>query len=225
MSGPRLRFAFRYWEAEPRRQGEWRESAPGPELPALRWKTTRNPSPWYGWDSGTRVWMLTDTERPILWQTASIVWLQEQQAFFLCPDDCTNPARDEERAKNYLQNWRRIYIYDLGQRPVESRTGIYQILSHGNDTQFPFECPTDFHEFLPRNMFQGDGINRQMPCHVVGKLSFVLGLQAMCPLEPQNIVPQIQEYFYRNLQPYFHPTNVDGRWDPRDPYGESRPLL
>jgi len=206
-------FAYRFWHIEP--QEPWHEinavDYPRPPPPS-KWKKTGFEEPWREWRTGRGL-----TEDDVVPRRAiSIVWCQPQQSYWILPEDCVGW---DEQKREPAEGWHRLQFHDLA-----GHKGLWQLVEYGTKTQHESTCPEPFKEFLPGQFFSGS--SPATPCHLVGRLSLMLGMMAIVPQDPSDIVRQIDEYFYRDHNPRYVPTTEHKKWWPMGRDGKLNiPLL
>lgn len=213
-------FAFRYHEIEPTEA--WRANGDNFERPPRRYR--KKPGgfnkPWHSWTAslslGERTKLLTEPCILKRREATSITWCQESQAFWVAPGDLTDPHfRDNE---NEHHDWGPIWFNKLSPQSPDTRS-VYRIATWGHIRQLNYPCPPGFEEYLHDTKFRNVDVDGPVHCRLVGRLSLILALHAMCPQDPRNILAQIALCFWPGYSPDYIPTTLVPRWNPRDKRG------
>lgn len=219
------RFAFRIWQIEP--DSQWHETSKAQlPTPPHRWRRSGLELPWHVWDSASsganRVHRLPPKIQIKPRGATSLVWYTRLQQFYVAPVDCAMPNIRQEMEKQPELDWTTLWFKELSDHHQFRRPGIYKFVQSGTQWKLNCECPPGFDEYLPRNIFRGEITGSPQTCHLVGDLSLILALHAMCPEEVSNVLPHIREYFYPGNKPAFEPTWTSNppRWPARSKYGE-----
>lgn len=216
-------FACRFFEVEPQNPGEWVERPSGsfpPPPRAFKKKQFGFSMPWHSWHvyapAGKRLQVIDQTcvsER----ETTTLVWCQDTQSFWAVPCDFTIPDNYEEgRDRDNFHCWSPMYFDCVPRNERPTPQSLYSISVHGDKRQLDFACPETFDEFLPFTKFTGVRQNVPAQCKLVGKLSLILALQAMCPENGEDIKRQIDHYFWRDNKEYYVPTTMHSEWQTRN---------
>lgn len=225
---PNFEFAIRCFEIEQQIPGKWPETPNGnfPHPPrAYRISQFGYNLPWQRWtaicNDGPRL-RPAGNQRIRERDTTTLVWCQESQSFWVSPCDFTDPdyAEPGRDPENY-HYWSPLYFDPLIEDQSLTDGGIYRVSAHGRGRQLDYPCPLYFEEYLPMNKFTNTPRNTYIPCQLIGSLSLILGLHAMCPQQTHNIGQQFNDFFWENQQPIYTPAaynNITGRMA-RDKYG------
>lgn len=220
---PNFEFAVRCFEIEQQIPGKWPETPNGnfPHPPrAYRINQLGYNLPWQRWtaicNDGPRL-RPAGNQRIRERDTTTLVWCQESQSFWVSPCDFTDPNYAELGADpNNYYHWSPLYFDPLvtGQSPLDG--GIYRVSVHGEERQLNYWCPSSFEEYLPVNKFTNTSqySHLQIPCRLIGNLSLILGLHAMCPEDIRHIEQQFNYLFWQNQEAVYSSgpyNNFNGR--------------
>lgn len=192
-------FAYRFWQIKS--QEPWLEinTVDAPRPPG-EWTKTGFEEPWRDW----RAKRTLTPDQVVPGRAFSIVWSQPQQSYWILPEDCVGW---DEQTREPAEGWHRLQFRDL-----EGQKGLWRLEEYGTKTQHESTCLDTFKEFLPGHFFTGSRSTTR--CHLFGNLSLVLGMLAIVPQDPSDIVRQIDEYFYRDHSPRYVPTREHRKWYP-----------
>lgn len=214
---PDIRFAFQVCTIKPEPDGDWQDRRPGGDFrPPFEWVQAdlETPRQWYGWDSrftnGNRVWELEENQ-VLFNRVTSIVWSPRVQNYFVTPNDCTDLESQRLMQERPEREWQPLYFHEL--RDVFP--GLYKILHYGSEPLLPFRQPQALAGFLPRNAFREpneDGI-ADVQCHLVGDLSLILALHAVCASDVDQRKDYIKQCFCWRNEPRFVPPQEDRPWN------------
>lgn len=215
------KFAFRFMEIEAAE--EWTTN--GNDFPKpprdYRPKVNGFELPWYSWTpldpnnhEVQRLQPISEHGIMRVREATSIVWCQETRTFWIAAGDWDNPQFCDNKDDYY--DWGQIWFNKVSSPDVPDCQSVYRAATWGNRRQLNYPCPIGFDEYLPRNKFTGTAVGGIVHCHLVGKLSLIIALYAMCLEKLEHVIEHINRCFWPEFRPVYVPVGSDPRLKKRN---------